>query len=706
MITRHDAMLAAEADADYVLFGEPDLNGERPSLSAIEERVSWWAEVFQPPCVGYATSLDEVAALAAAGADFVAVADFVWDDPRGPAAAVARCGAAAEADGSREMSARTVMLPSCCAALRAAPAQAQTQAARQARAATTTAPAPAAPEGDVAFGAYQRGHYLTALIEATKRMEENNDPKAMTLLAELYANGFGVPLNEAKAAELYKRAADRGDREAMLQLGIMRYQRPRRKKRSWRRRRSFSPRPPSSARRRRPIISRCSTWKVRPSRRTSPAPPNSCALAAGAGNPEAQYALATLYKEGRGVEKNPREAARWLAAATAGGNQRCRGRICHRFVQRHRRAKDEAKAAAIFLKSAGAATRSRRTGSRISCSPAAACRPIPCRRPNGISPPRRRATAMPGSIELGAELKPEERAAADKAAKPWLDFFANGPNNASPRQGWLPGRGACKQPAPFLLKRNRRRLMLHSALLNVMVKAARLAGRRLKRDFGEVENLQVSLKGPGNFVTAADRKAEEILREELGKARPGYGFVGEESGRHEGSDATHLWIVDPLDGTTNFLHGIPQFAISVALEREGAIVAGLVYNPATDEMFLAERGKGAFLNDTRLRVAGRRRLADSVIACGLAASRARRSGIEPPGTGRGAGKSCRVAPLRFRRARSRLYRRRALRRLLGTRPVVLGHGGRYPAGARGRRICHGSARQGCHAGERRYHRRQ
>jgi myo-inositol-1(or 4)-monophosphatase len=159
--------------------------------------------------------------------------------------------------------------------------------------------------------------------------------------------------------------------------------------------------------------------------------------------------------------------------------------------------------------------------------------------------------------------------------------------------------------------------MLHSALLNVMVKAARLAGRTLKRDFGEVEHLQVSLKGPANFVTAADRKAEEILRAELAKARPGYGFVGEETGRHDGSDATHLWIVDPLDGTTNFLHGIAQFAISVALEREGAIVAGLIYNPATDEMFLAERGKGAFLNDKRLRVAGRRRLADSVISCGL-----------------------------------------------------------------------------------------
>jgi len=159
--------------------------------------------------------------------------------------------------------------------------------------------------------------------------------------------------------------------------------------------------------------------------------------------------------------------------------------------------------------------------------------------------------------------------------------------------------------------------MLHSALMNVMIAAARKAARSLKRDFGEVEHLQVSLKGPGNFVTAADRKAEEILREELAKARPGYGFLGEEGGRTEGSDSTHLWIVDPLDGTTNFLHGIPQFAISIALEREGVIIAGLIYNPANDELFLAERGKGTFLNDTRLRVAGRRRLADSVITCGL-----------------------------------------------------------------------------------------
>jgi myo-inositol-1(or 4)-monophosphatase len=159
--------------------------------------------------------------------------------------------------------------------------------------------------------------------------------------------------------------------------------------------------------------------------------------------------------------------------------------------------------------------------------------------------------------------------------------------------------------------------MLRSALLNVMIKAARKASRTLKRDFGEVEHLQASLKGPANFVTAADRRAEEILREELELARPGYGFLGEEGGAREGSDKTHRWIVDPLDGTLNFLHGIPHFAISIGLEREGTIIAGLVYNPVTDELFTAERGKGAFLNDQRLRVAARKRLDDAVVACAL-----------------------------------------------------------------------------------------
>jgi myo-inositol-1(or 4)-monophosphatase len=159
--------------------------------------------------------------------------------------------------------------------------------------------------------------------------------------------------------------------------------------------------------------------------------------------------------------------------------------------------------------------------------------------------------------------------------------------------------------------------MIRSALMNVMTAAALKAGRNLKRDFGEVENLQVSVKGPGDFVTAADKRSEKTLYEELSKARPGYGFVMEESGVVEGSDKSHTWHVDPLDGTTNFLHGIPIFAISIALEREGQLVAGVVYNPADDDMFVAERGQGAYLNNRRLRVSARRQLSDCIIGCGI-----------------------------------------------------------------------------------------
>ncbi|MBN9549600.1 MAG: inositol monophosphatase [Hyphomicrobiales bacterium] len=159
--------------------------------------------------------------------------------------------------------------------------------------------------------------------------------------------------------------------------------------------------------------------------------------------------------------------------------------------------------------------------------------------------------------------------------------------------------------------------MARSALLNVMVQAAMKAGRSLSRDFGEVQNLQVSMKGPGDYVSQADRKAEEIVFTELSKARPGYAFLMEERGAVEGEDAQHRWIVDPLDGTTNFLHGIPLFSVSIALERQGQVVAGVVYNPAMDELYTAERGGGAFMNDRRLRVAGRSKLTDAVIGCGV-----------------------------------------------------------------------------------------
>lgn len=155
--------------------------------------------------------------------------------------------------------------------------------------------------------------------------------------------------------------------------------------------------------------------------------------------------------------------------------------------------------------------------------------------------------------------------------------------------------------------------MIRTPLMNVMVAAVRKAGKGLKRDFGELENLQVLAKGPGDFVSIADKRSEKTLHDDLEKARPGYGFVMEESGTIEGSDKSHRWIIDPLDGTTNFLHGIPFFSISVGLERDGNMVAGVVYNPATDDLFMAERGQGAFHNDRRLRVAGRRLLEDAVV---------------------------------------------------------------------------------------------
>jgi len=155
-----------------------------------------------------------------------------------------------------------------------------------------------------------------------------------------------------------------------------------------------------------------------------------------------------------------------------------------------------------------------------------------------------------------------------------------------------------------------------SPLMNVMIAAARKAGRALARDFGEIENLQVSRKGPSDFVTSADIKAEKTLHEELAKARPGYGFVMEERGVVEGTDKTNRWLVDPLDGTTNFMHAIPHFAISLALEREGVLIAGVIYNVVRDELFWAEKGQGAYLNDRRLRVAARTDMRDALFATG------------------------------------------------------------------------------------------
>ena len=161
-------------------------------------------------------------------------------------------------------------------------------------------------------------------------------------------------------------------------------------------------------------------------------------------------------------------------------------------------------------------------------------------------------------------------------------------------------------------------MAVRSPLINVMVKAAEKAAKSLKRDFGEVEHLQVSRKGPADFVSTADFEAQRILREELGKSRPEFGFVMEENDKApDTSGKPERWIVDPLDGTTNFLHGLGHWAISIAAEREGDLIAGVVYDPLKDELFWAEKGLGAYNNNKRLRVSARTDLADCLIATGL-----------------------------------------------------------------------------------------
>jgi myo-inositol-1(or 4)-monophosphatase len=150
-----------------------------------------------------------------------------------------------------------------------------------------------------------------------------------------------------------------------------------------------------------------------------------------------------------------------------------------------------------------------------------------------------------------------------------------------------------------------------------MIAAVRKAARGIQRDFGEIANLQVALKGPGDFVTASDKKAEKILRADLAKARPGYGFLGEEEGETKGTDPDHRFIIDPIDGTSNYMHGIPFFAVTVALERKGEIVAGVTYNPISDELYHSEKGQGSFCNNKRMRVSARKHLHESMVSTNI-----------------------------------------------------------------------------------------
>ena len=190
------------------------------------------------------------------------------------------------------------------------------------------------------------------------------------------------------------------------------------------------------------------------------------------------------------------------------------------------------------------------------------------------------------------------------------------PAGLSGRSG-VAARGRSGDKARGFSRFQSRSMTQASANVNVMIKAARKAARSLLRDFGEVENLQVSAKGPGDFVSRADIKAEQLIRDELTEARPNYGWLGEESVEVKGEDPTRRWIVDPLDGTTNFLHGLPHWAISIGLEHKGEMVAGVIYDPVKDEMFVAEKGAGAWLNDRRLRVSGRRDMIEMIFATGI-----------------------------------------------------------------------------------------
>ncbi len=159
-------------------------------------------------------------------------------------------------------------------------------------------------------------------------------------------------------------------------------------------------------------------------------------------------------------------------------------------------------------------------------------------------------------------------------------------------------------------------MRINSPKLNIIQKACMKASKRLIRDFGEIENLQVSSKGPGDFVSSADKRTEKIIIEELQKAHPEYGIVTEEAGLINKSNTTNRWIIDPIDGTTNFINGIPQFAISIGYEEENEIKCGIIYNPISDEMFFAEKGNGAFLNNSRIRVSSKKKIEDSLIVTG------------------------------------------------------------------------------------------
>ncbi len=411
LATRHDAMTAAENGADYVMFGEPDAEGTRPAFEAIEERVAWWAEVFEIPCVAYAASLEEVARLAAAGADFVALGDFLWRAPDRIAAQVAAAAQQLSLPEDRGMSRRRRAIVAaaalCCLAL---PAFAQTL--------PPAAPAAPSSEPDLAFGAYQRGRYLTALTEATKRAQKN-DPAAMTLLGELYANGYGVGRDDSKAAQWYKLAAAGGDRNALFALAMFDFE-----GRAGPRNEADGAHLLEAAAKLGHAAAAYDLGLLYLQGKQFPQDFARAAQlfkqAADAGNQEAQYALAVMLKEGRGVPPNMRQAMQLMARAADAGNVDAMVEFAIAAFNGTGAEHDELVARAAFHQGGAA-----RFGHRA--EPAGAhldggARPARRSRQRHQMAPDRGCRRRPGprTRRLRRQAAQAVREAADAAAKKWL----------------------------------------------------------------------------------------------------------------------------------------------------------------------------------------------------------------------------------------------------------------------------------------------
>ncbi len=485
---------------------------------------------------------------------------------------------------------------------------------------------------DLAYGAFQRGLYLSAFSLAIPRAEAG-DTAAQTLIGLIYEGGYGVPRDFGEAVNWYQFAANGGDREAEFALGMM-YLDGRGVEADHAKAADYLEQAAASGQMN-------ATYQLALLYLQGDARPRDdaraaqlLATAAAADIADAEFVLAQLYDQGRGVASDPREATHWFEEAARLGHVPSEVEYAIRLFNGvgteqdrtaaydwFRRAADignpiaQNRLAHILATGSGVARRSgsggqvalprqeRRQGRR----PARQVRRRPVTGAAAACPRRRAALAC--QLSTACALRELWLARESSTAR----CFSSPEGRSAHVASLAPSLGL------------RLFVMARTALLNVMVQAALKAGRGLVRDFGEVENLQVSLKGPGNFVSAADHRAEETLIAELRKARPAWSILTEESGEIAGTDRNHRFIVDPLDGTTNFLHGIPLFAISIGVERDGELVAGVIYNPVMNELYVGERGSGAFLNDRRLRVAARRDLADAVIAVGMPGDRPARS---------------------------------------------------------------------------------